>query len=78
MSEKRVTVTCADCNLSETFDSLGTAREFVEDHRTETGHEPTWQLPELAAGVQRAGDEAGVCGRPGCTDTDSPLYRGEE
>ncbi|WP_459076979.1 DUF7542 family protein, partial [Halolamina salina] len=26
---------------------------------------------------ERAGDEAGVCGRPGCTDTGSPLYQGE-
>lgn len=74
MSDDRVTVTCGDCELSESFDSLGAAREFVEDHRAETGHDPTWRLPSLADGVERAGDEAGVCGRPGCTDAESPLY----
>ena len=77
MSQKRVTVSCPACALSETFDGLGAARSAIEDHRTETGHEAEWELPQLAAGVERAGDEAGVCGRPGCTDTESPLYRGE-
>ncbi|WP_435116413.1 DUF7542 family protein [Halolamina sp. C58] len=77
MSDDRVTVTCDDCALAETFDSLGAARAFVEEHRTETGHDPTWELPSLASGVERAGDEAGVCGRPDCTDTESPLYQGE-
>ncbi|GAB7095097.1 hypothetical protein JCM30237_22500 [Halolamina litorea] len=71
------TVTCPDCGLERAFDSLGDARAFIEDHRTETGHEATWQLGRLAAGVERAGDEAGVCGSPDCTDTDSPLYQGE-
>jgi len=56
---------------------LGAAREAVERHRVETGHEPTWTIGSLDAGVERAGDEAGVCGRPDCTDTSSPLYRGE-
>ncbi|MFW5934322.1 MAG: DUF7542 family protein [Halolamina sp.] len=77
MSQTRVTVTCGDCGLAEAFDSLGAAREFIEEHRVETGHDPTWEFGALAAGVERAGDEAGVCGSPGCTDTDSPLYRGE-
>jgi hypothetical protein len=77
MSTKRVTVTCPSCDLRRTFDGLGSARSFIEDHRTETGHEADWELPQLSAGVERAGDEAGVCGRPGCTDTDSPLYQGE-
>ncbi len=77
MSENRVTVSCGDCGLVEAFDSLGAAREFIEEHRVETGHDPTWEFGALAAGVERAGDEAGVCGSPACTDTDSPLYRGE-
>lgn len=71
-----VTVSCPACDLTESFDSLGAARAFVEEHRTETGHEPTWKLPSLAEGVERAGDEAGVCGRPDCTDAESPLYQG--
>jgi len=78
MGENRTIVTCPACDLRETFDSLGAAREAVEKHRVETGHDPTWELPQLAAGVQRAGDEAGVCGIPGRTDADSPLYQGEE
>jgi len=72
-----VTVSCPACALRESFDSLGAAREFVERHRVETGHDPTWEFGSLADGVERAGDEAGVCGSPECTDTESPLYRGE-
>lgn len=78
MSQKRVTVSCPDCALTETFDGLGSARACIEDHRTETGHEATWEFGALAAGVERAGDEAGVCGRPECTDTESPLYQGDQ
>ena len=70
-------VSCGACDLTKSFDSLGAAREFVEAHRVETGHEAEWELSRLASGVERAGDEAGVCGRPDCTDTDSPLYQGE-
>ncbi|MFW5911517.1 MAG: DUF7542 family protein [Halolamina sp.] len=77
MPDDPVIVSCPDCDVREQFDSLGEAREFVETHRIETGHDPDWELPVLASGVERAGDEAGVCGRPGCTDTDSPLYRNE-
>jgi hypothetical protein len=78
MAEKHVTVSCGACDLTETFDKLATARECIETHRTETGHDPTWELPELASGVERAGAEAGVCGLPGSTTTESPLYQGEE
>lgn len=78
MSDQEVVVTCAACERKETFGTLGTAREFIEDHRTETGHEATWELPQLSTGVERAGDEAGVCGRPDCTTTESPLYQGED
>jgi hypothetical protein len=78
MADQRVTVSCPACDRTETFEKLGPARAFIETHRTETGHEATWELPSLAAGVERAGDEAGVCGRPECTTTDSPLYQGDE
>jgi len=78
MAEKHVTVFCPACDRTETFEKLGTAREFIETHRTETGHEATWELPSLASGVERAGADAGVCGRPECTTTESPLYQDEE
>lgn len=78
MAEKRVTVSCRACDRTETFEKLGTAREFIETHRTETGHEATWELHSLASGVERAGADAGVCGRPECTTTESPLHQGEE
>lgn len=71
------TITCERCGMTERFDSLGAAREAVESHRAETGHDATWELGRLAAGVERAGDEAGICGRPNCTTTESPLYQGE-
>ncbi|MFB6092486.1 MAG: hypothetical protein ABEK02_05700 [Haloquadratum sp.] len=77
MAETRATVTCAACDHTETFDKLAAARSFIERHRAETGHEATWELHRLAAGVERAGDDAGVCGRTGCA-TDSPLYLGDE
>ncbi|WP_178916892.1 hypothetical protein [Natronomonas gomsonensis] len=78
MTEKHVTVSCRACDRTETFEKLRTAREFIETHRTETGHEATWELPSLASGVERAGADAGVCGRPECTTTESPLYQDEE
>jgi len=71
------TVSCVVCGSEEAFDSLGAARAAVERHRVETGHEVTWELGTLAAGVERAGDGAGVCGRPACTTMESPLYQGE-
>ncbi|WP_135854214.1 DUF7542 family protein [Halorussus salinus] len=74
MTDQRATVTCPDCDLHEAFRKLGAARERIEEHRTETGHEAIWDLGRLDAGVERAGDEAGVCGRPECTD-ESPLFR---
>ncbi|MFB6129294.1 MAG: hypothetical protein ABEJ28_00540 [Salinigranum sp.] len=64
MATHRATVTCADCDLTETFDKLQTARAFLEAHREETGHDPYWELGELSPGVVRAGAAAGVCGVP--------------
>lgn len=71
-------VTCPDCDYSERFDRLGAARAAVEAHRVEAGHEATWELHEMAAGVERAGADAGVCGIPGMTNADSPLVQDEE
>lgn len=74
MPRTRATVTCQACDLEETFTKLGDARAKIEAHRAATGHEAVWELARLSEGVERAGDQAGVCGVPGTTDTDSPLY----
>lgn len=75
MADERATVTCSECNLDETFRKLAAARERIRDHRIETGHEAVWELHTLSSGVEQAGDEAGVCGREGCGETESPLFR---
>ncbi|WP_440009362.1 DUF7542 family protein [Halomicrococcus sp. SG-WS-1] len=75
MASKRATVTCPACELEETFTRLSAARSRIEDHRAETGHEATWELHRLSPGVEQAGDDAGVCGKPGCANADSPLRR---
>lgn len=77
MADERATVTCPDCEFEETFGKLRTARSRIEDHRRETGHDPTWEIHRLDGGVERAGDDAGVYGRSGCTNEDSPLFRGD-
>ena len=61
MPSSHATVTCPDCEFREEFGKLQPARECVERHRRETGHEPTWSLDQLADGVVRAGDAAGGC-----------------
>lgn len=71
--DERATVTCPECELMETFTKLREARARIEDHRLATGHDPIWELSNLSSGVERAGDEAGVCGRPDCGADDSPL-----
>lgn len=65
MSNDQATVTCPSCGLEETFEKLQAARTCIEDHRAETGHDPVWELHGFSEGVERAGDAAGVCGRPG-------------
>lgn len=77
MTRTRVTVACPSCGLTETYDSLRRARTAVDDHEAETGHEPDWSIERLAAGVERAGADAGVCGVPERTNPDSPLVRDE-
>jgi hypothetical protein len=63
MTAHRATVSCPDCDLTASFEKLQPARECIETHRVETGHDPYWELGELSPGVVRAGDAAGVCGR---------------
>lgn len=75
MGRTRVTVRCGSCSFERTHDSLREARTAIADHRTETGHEPDWSIERLAAGVERAGADAGVCGIPDRTNSNSPLVR---
>lgn len=63
MPDHRATVTCPTCGLEESFDRLAAARTRIEEHREGTGHDPLWELSRIAPGVERAGEEAGVCGR---------------
>lgn len=73
MDRTRVVVRCAECRFEATHDRLRTARETLADHEAETGHAVDWRIESLAPGVERAGEDAGVCGRPACANADSPL-----
>lgn len=74
-----VEVRCSDCAYAATYDSLRRARTALDDHEREAGHAVDWEIRRLSRGVERAGDDAGVCGRDGCANPDSPLVgRGEE
>ncbi|KTG11575.1 hypothetical protein AUR64_03500 [Haloprofundus marisrubri] len=73
MSEGNVVVTCRDCTLEESFENLGRARVALDDHELETGHDVDWRIIRVAGGVEQAGADAGVCGIPGCENTDSAL-----
>jgi len=73
MSETRVAVRCRDCSLAVTHDRLRDARAAVDDHERATGHRVEWSIDSLAAGVSKAGADAGVCGRPECANDESPL-----
>lgn len=73
MTERGVTVTCPDCGVDERFETLRAAREHVERHRRETGHEPDWEIDGLSPGVERAGADAGVCGAGDCANPETPL-----
>lgn len=68
-----VRVRCADCAYEEAFDSLRRARTALDDHERATNHAVDWEIGGLSPGVERAGDDAGVCGRGGCANLDSPL-----
>ena len=68
-----VRVRCTDCAYEESFDSLRRARTALDEHERATGHAVDWEIGGLSSGVERAGDDAGVCGREGCANSDSPL-----
>mgnify|MGYP006295518437 CR=1 FL=1 len=68
-----VRVRCADCEYEGAFDSLRRARTALDDHERAAGHTVEWDIDRLSPGVERAGDDAGVCGREGCANPDSPL-----
>ncbi|MGM0605084.1 MAG: DUF7542 family protein, partial [Halobacteriota archaeon] len=73
MTDTRVTVSCLDCSFREEFSRLSIARETLSTHAEDTGHEVTWDIHRLAAGVEQAGADAGVCGIPSLANEDSPL-----
>ncbi|MFA9518507.1 hypothetical protein ACERIT_15055 [Halopenitus sp. H-Gu1] len=73
MDRTRVTVRCSSCSFEETYTSLRRARTDLATHRREHGHDVDWSIERLAPGVERAGSDAGVCGRPQCANGDSPL-----
>ena len=77
MTDTQITVTCADCSFETTFSRLPAARVALADHERATGHTVDWTIGSLSAGVERAGEEAGVCGIPGSSADDSPLVRSE-
>jgi len=68
-----VLVRCDDCQYRETFESLRAARTALDDHEREADHSADWYIGGLSEGVERAGADAGVCGRDGCENPDSPL-----
>lgn len=79
-SDENVVVECRDCAFREAVRNLGRARVALDDHETETGHEVDWQIRRVAAGVERAGADAGVCGLPNRANPETPLldYRDDE
>ena len=64
----RARVLCPGCGFEGAFDSLSAAREWIDDHERETGHDPSWEITGIATGVERAGSAAGVCGIPESKD----------
>jgi hypothetical protein len=73
MSSPGATVRC-ECGFEAGFDRLRDAREALHAHEA-AGHDADWEIHGVSRGVERAGEDAGVCGRPNCTNEDSPLYR---
>ncbi|RKD89064.1 DUF7542 family protein [Halopiger aswanensis] len=72
MGEETVVVECRDCEFRESFTNLRRARVALDDHES-TGHDVDWQIDRVAAGVERAGADAGICGMPDCENPDTPL-----
>jgi hypothetical protein len=77
MSDTHITVTCTNCSFETTFSRLSAARVALADHERATGHTANWTIDSLSPGIERAGEEAGVCGIPGSSAADSPLVRSE-
>jgi len=77
MSETHVVVECRDCSFAATHDRLRDARVAVADHESATDHAVDWTVESIAAGVSRAGADAGVCGCPEQVNEDSPLVKPE-
>lgn len=73
MADEHVEIDCSDCEFQDSFGNLGRARLALNDHESELGHNVDWQINRVAAGVAQAGADAGVCGRSGCGNPDSPL-----
>ena len=70
-----VIVDCRDCSFRRACSGLPEARSVLDAHEQDTGHGVDWQIGGVAQGVERAGADAGVCGRPECANGDSPLVR---
>jgi len=68
------TVVACSCGFEAAFDRLRDARAALAVHE-DAGHDADWEIRRVAPGVKRAGEDAGVCGRPECTNEASPLYR---
>jgi hypothetical protein len=66
-------VSCTDCSFEEGFPTLRRAREAMDAHERETGHTVDWAVAGVSAGVEAAGDAAGVCGVPG-SSAESPFW----
>ena len=73
MASGETVVECS-CGFEAGFDRLRDAREALATHE-DAGHDPDWDIEKVAGGVERAGADAGVCGRPECTNESSALYR---
>jgi len=73
MSEGKVEIECLDCEFGDSFPNLRTARMALDEHESETRHTVDWEIERVAGGVEQAGADAGVCGIPGLTNTESPL-----
>lgn len=75
MAGTHVIVLCEECAFETAHGDLASARSALADHETDTGHAVDWRIESLAAGVTRAGADAGVCGVSGSENPDSPLGR---
>lgn len=73
MASGETVVECS-CGFEAGFDRLRDAREALATHEG-AGHDADWHIEKVADGVELAGADAGVCGRPECTNEESRLFR---